>query len=198
MLNFVNITGKKEVKGFNEEVVIVCPTPGVFKLTPLVQKALDVADGDNALTLLHPEDTSRVFIAKGITGTPIVDEEGNVIKDGRGRSTFVEGSDFGAVLRTSSPGSVLLNLTAAAAWQAIGGDADKNKQFSLGEPVQGTVSTGRKDEDGNEILHTTQFFELIFKSSTDKLRREKGEASASTDEVEDVDFEEAQYEEEEI
>jgi hypothetical protein len=196
MLNFVNITGKKEVKGFNEEVVIVCPTPGEFRLTPLVQKLLDVKDGDNGLTLLHPEDASRVFLAKGIAGTPIIDADGNVLKDNRGRNKFVEGTEFGAILRNPE-GTPMLKLTAAAAWQAIGGDKMKNKVFSLAEPITGTVPTGQKDSQGNDILHTTEFFELIFKSETDKAVRKAKADGEVADEVEEG-YEEEAYETEEI
>ena len=194
MLQFINITGKKETKGFNDEVVIACPTPGDFRITPLVQAKLGLKDGDNALTVIHPEDSSRVFIAKGITGIPVSDENG-LVKDGRGRSIFEEGSEFGAILRPAAEGSQLLKLTASAAWQAIGGSADKNKHFSLAEGVEGTIPTGK----GNE-MHTTTFYELIFKSETNKMARKKKGVEGvegvedNSEEIED----DSEYMEEEI
>lgn len=195
---FTNITGKKETKGFSEPVVIVCPTPGEFRLTPLVQKQLDVQDGDFGLIVLHPNDSSIVLLAKGIAGVPMRDEEGNLIKDGRGRYTYEEGSGFGATLRTASEGSLNLKLTGAAGWNAVGGSVEKNQIFTLGEPIEGGVPTGAKDAAGEAVIHNTIFYPLVFKSSKDKAKRGEGKVSEGVvaDEA-DFDEDEPEYTEEE-
>lgn len=197
---FQNITGKKETKGFTEPVVIVCPTPGEFRLTPLVQKQLDIKDGDFGLIVLDPNDSSKVYIAKGVAGIPVRDEEGNLIKDGRGRYTYEEGSGFGATLRTASEGSLNLKLTGAAGWNAVGGNTEQNQLFLLGEGVEGAVPTGAKDAAGEDVLHSTVFYPLVFKSAKQKAVR-VASAGADVSQVEgpyeepEVDAEEFENEE---
>lgn len=177
---FTNITGKKETKGFNEEVVIASPTVGDFKLSPLAQKKLAVEDGDSILILTHPEDTTRVFIAKGVAGVPMRDEEGVIMKDGRGRVIYEEDTQFGAVLRPASEGSSNLKFTGAAGWHAAGGSEEHNTFFTLGEAIQAGVPTGRKDEKGDDEIHEANFFELIFKERKEKARRkDSGDTEAN-------------------
>lgn len=175
---FTNITGKKETKGYNEALVIACPTVGEFRITPLAQKQLDLKDGDAILINVHPEDTSRVFLAKGIAGVPVRDENDVIQKDGRGRTIYEEGSALGAVVRTASEGSVNLKFTGAAGWNALGGDSAKNKFYTLGEPIEGGIETGRETATGDKEVYNTLFFELIFKEEKAKSERKSGDASA--------------------
>lgn len=195
---FTNITGKKETKGFNEALVIACPTPGEFRITPMAAAQLGIKDGDSGLILLHPEDNTRVFLAKGRTGEVQRDENGAIVKDKRGRTVYVEGSQFGAVVRTASEGSVLLKLTGAAGWNAVGGNEEMNKEFTLAEGVEGGVPTGEKDANGDDVIHTTTFFELIFKAERPKMKRVKGEAGESVEAAYEADEVGADYEEEEV
>lgn len=184
---FTNITGKKETKGYNEALVIACPTVGEFRLTPLAQKQLDLKDGDAILINVHPEDTSRVFLAKGIAGVPVRDENGVIQKDGRGRTVYEEGSALGAVVRTASEGSVNLKFTGAAGWNALGAETSKNKFYTLAEPIEGGIETGRETETGDKEVYTTNFFELIFKEEKVKAERKAGEAAAEGDDFDEVD-----------
>ena len=196
---FTNITGKKETKGFTEPVVIVCPTPGEFRLSPLVQKQLDLQDGDFGLIVLHPNDSSIVLLAKGIAGVPMRDGENNLIKDGRGRFTYEEGSGFGAVVRTASEGSLNLKLTGSAGWNAVGGNTELSQMFLLGEPIEGGVPVGGNDAEGNPLIHSTTFYPLVFKSSKPKGRKEKvvaeGQDVANAQEAEFEEEEDGQEEE---
>lgn len=181
---FTNITGKKETKGFHEELVIATPTLGDFRLTPLAQKKLDVQDGDSILILTHPEDAERVFIAKGVAGKPMRNENGVIMKDGRGRVVYEEGSQFGAVLRPASEGNPLLKFTGAAGWNAAKGSEDHNTYFTLSEGVEAGVPTGGTDEKGDPEIHEAVFFELIFKERKVKAQRGGGtnDAGEETDE----------------
>ncbi len=196
---FTNITGKKETRGFHEALVIATPTVGDFKITPLAQKQLDIVDGDSVVLLTHPEDNSRVFLAKGIRGEEVRDADGKISKDGRGRTIYVENTGFGAVARPASEGSVNLKITGAAAWNAVKGNADMNKHFSLAEPIEGQVLTGRKDDNGDPEVHTTQFFELTFVREKEKSKRGEGKGTEGMTEAtsnEALDTEE--FEEEEV
>jgi hypothetical protein len=192
MKSFINITGKKEGKTYNEAVILVSPTAGEFRITPLIAKQLELADGDSALVVIDPDNTSQVYIAKGIKGELALGEDGNPVKDSRNRNTYVEGSQFGAIIREVKPGSSLLKLTAAAAWQAIGGDENFSQEFTLGEGEEGQVPTGKKDE-----LHTTTFYPLVFKAKKDKIVKTTGEArEAVVADANQIDAF-AEYEEEE-
>ena len=192
MLTFSNLTGKKNVKSFNEEVVIFSPTPGDLKITPLVAKKLGIVDGDCIITVENKqEEGMSVYIAKGITGTPVLDAQGNPVKSGNGRVIFEEGSDFGAIVRPASEGSPLLKATVSAAWAAVGGSTEVNKKFSLGEGVEAQVPTGRKDANGDDIMHITTFYPLEFAGETPKITRTKSENGVEVEEeVEEGDFQE--------
>lgn len=200
---FTNITGKKETRGFHEALVLATPTVGDFKVTPLAQKQLDIVDGDSVVLLTHPEDNTRVFLAKGIRGEEVRNEDGSIQKDGRGRTVYVENSGFGAVARPASEGSVNLKITGAAAWNAVKGNSEVNKHFTLAEPFEGQVATGRKDEKGDAEIHTAMFFELIFKE--EKAKSRKGEGKEKVEGIADADSgitegpsDEVEFEEEEI
>ena len=197
---FQNITGKKETKGFNEALIIACPTPGEFRITPMAADILNLADGDSGIVVIDPENKSQVYIAKGLTGVPVRDENGVIQKDDRGRVIYEEDSQFGAVIRTASEGSVLLKLTAAAAWNAVGGDKDFNKEFTLGEPIQGEVPMdGRKDEKGDPLLHSALFYPLEFKEARKKMNKKaKGEAGEGVEtEINDT-YEDPSFQEQEV
>lgn len=196
---FTNITGKKETKGYNEALVIACPTVGEFRITPMAQKQLDLKDGDAILINVHPEDTSRVFLAKGIAGVPVRDENGVIQKDGRGRTVYEEGSALGAVVRTASEGSVNLKFTGAAGWNALNGETSKNKFYTLGEAVEGGIETGRLTETGDKEIHETSFYELIFKEEKAKSERKSADADADEDDADEFDAENAgDFQEEEV
>lgn len=169
MKSFINITGKKEGKTYKEEVILLSPTTGEFRITPLVAKKLDLVDGDSALVVIDPDDKTQVYIAKGIRGQLALDEAGEPIKDTRNRNTYVEGTQFGAIIREVKEGSSLLKLTAAAAWTTLGGNEDEAQEFTLGEGEEGQVPNG--DE-----LHTTVFYPLVFKSKRPKIVRTKSES----------------------
>lgn len=196
---FTNITGKKETKGYNEALVIACPTVGEFRITPMAQKQLDLKDGDAILINVHPEDTSRVFLAKGIAGVPVRDENGVIQKDGRGRTVYEEGSALGAVVRTASEGSINLKFTGAAGWNALNGETSKNKFYTLGEAIEGGIETGRLTETGDKEIHETSFYELIFKEEKAKSERKSADADADEEEVDSFDAGNAgDFQEEEV
>jgi hypothetical protein len=193
MLKFVNITGKKESKLVNDVVVIGAPTSGQFKLTPATADLLQLTDGDSVLTVIHPDDRNRVFIAKGISGVPMLDADGEPMVDKRGRVIFEENTQFGALLSESVKGSGMLQFAAATAWNASGCDVDNNTVFTLGEGEEGEVETGNKNDEGEFETHTTVFYELILKEKKEKSRKSKSDDVSETQEVE---FEEGEEEEE--
>ena len=196
MLTFSNLTGKKNAKSFNEEVVIFSPTPGDIKITPLVAKKLGIVDGDCIITVENKQEEGMVvYLGKGITGVPVLDASGQPVKSGNGRVVFEEGSDFGAIVRPASEGSSLLKATISAAWAAVGGSIDFNKKFSLGEAVEAQVPTGKKDANGEDIMHITTFYPLEFLEETPKVTRTK--ADGTVEEVEE-DHKGGEYSEEEI
>lgn len=202
MLEFKNITGKKDGKVYNDETVLVSSTKGDFKITPLAAKKLEVKDGDFALLVVHPDDNKRLFITKGLDGVITRDENNVIQKDGRGRVLYEEGTGVGAVVRQASEGSPLLKVSATAAWNAAGGNADKVRTFRLGEGVEGTVPTGGTTETGDPETITGIFYELEFISERDKSARTVKTAKAEGEDTDVATAEEAveegEYEEEEI
>ncbi len=176
MKSFINITGKKEGKVYKEAVILVSPTVGEFRITPLVAKKLELVDGDSALVVIDPDNKEQVYIAKGIRGVLATNEVGAVIKDTRNRDTYEDGTQFGAIIREVKEGSTLLKLTAAAAWNALGGNENEAQEFTLGEGEEGQVPTGNGEE-----LHTTIFYPLVFKSKRNKILRTKGEDKGETE-----------------
>lgn len=177
MLNFVNLSGKKEQKVYNEAEVLITSTKGDIKLTPLVQTLLDVKDGDYLATVSPEGDSTTVYIAKGRTATPVLDEKGNQIKGANNHPLVVEGSGYGSVLRIASDGSPLLRTSAAVAWANAGGDVEKVKRFTLSEGIEGKVPTGNKNADGTDEIFEGVFYQLIFASEDKKAPRKvkKGE-----------------------
>lgn len=196
MLKFVSLAGRKEVKGYNEEEVILTSTKGNIRITPLVQAKLGVKDGDYLATVVLQDKEGNpifgeVYIGVGIKGKPVLDESGNEVKGKNNHTLVEEGSAFGSVLRIASDGSPLLSTSAAVAWSNAGGDKDKIKRFTLGEPQEGEVPTGNGDQ-----VHTTTFYKLIFKSEEPKMaRKAKGEGDEDEDLEDEVLEEEAIQEE---
>ncbi len=172
MKSFINITGKKEGKTYKEAVILLSPTTGEFRITPMIASQLGLTDGDSALVVIDPDNKDQVYIAKGIRGVLATDENGESIKDTRNRDTYVENSQFGAIIREVKEGSNLLKLTAAAAWNTLGGNDQEAQEFTLGEGEEGQVPTGNGEE-----LHTTVFYPLVFKSKRAKIVRARGEAT---------------------
>ena len=176
---FKNITGKKEGKTFNEPVVFASPTTGEFRITPKVQKILDIEDGDFMLTVVGPKDeqgNDTVFIGKGRKGVQLVDENGEPLRNKIGKFLYEEGTGFGAVARKSSERSPLLKFSGSAGWHALGCDNDSTSTYTLGEPIEGQTETGNGDE-----LFDGIFYQLVFKGKKAKVQR----ATSSTEE--DVD-----------
>lgn len=186
MLNFVNLSGKKEAKVYDSAEVLITSTKGDIRLTPLVQALLDVKDGDYLATV-SPTDANgnviagQVYIAKGKTATPVLDAAGNVVKGANNHPLVVEGSGYGSVLRISSEGSPLLRTSAAVAWANVGGDVEKVKRFTLSEGAEGQVPTGNKNADGSDEIFTGTFYQLIFASEDKKQARKVKKAVATTD-----------------
>ena len=170
MLTFKNLTGKKEQKGAYEEVVILSPTKGEFKLSPLVQEKLGVKKGDFGLVV---EDGGVVYIGKGKSGVAKLGEDGKPIKSDRNRTVFEE-DGFGGIISPAAEGSDLLRITAALGWVAAGGNKEFNRYFKLGEPVEAQVPTGEVDElTGEDVMFATTFYPLIHEKDIAKQKKEK-------------------------
>lgn len=201
MLKFTNITGKKEVKGFTEEVIIASPTPGSFKITPLAAKKLGVKDGSFAVIVTGEDEAGNAvaYIGKGLDGVPLLNEDGSHKKNDAGRVLFEENTASGAIVRQASAGSPLLNVTAAMAWQVAGADADNNTYFKLGEGVEGETKSGNVDENGEQIMITTTFFPLVLDRKEPKGVRKVKSTDAEGNEVEtEVSEEEDDFTSEEV
>lgn len=189
-MKFVNITGKKETKGFSGAVVQTTCTTGDFKISPAAAEQLGIKDGNNVLFVQDP-DTKVTYIAKGIDSTPVYNEDGSVTRDLRGRQVFEEGSGVGAVARPSAEGSINFKVTGAFAWSQLGGNANMLRDFTLGEPETDELPTGNGDE-----TVTTLFYPLVFKSEKPKMARggEKGNITTTTAVATDVETEATEVE----
>ena len=172
MLQFQSLTNKKNTKTYSESVVIAGPTPGELKLTPMAAEVLGLVEGDNVAVVVA---NGKVYLGKGINGTPIIGEDGKQLKTKTGKKVCQPNSSFGATLG-SQENSVLLKCSAQAGWDTLGGKETANIYFSIDEPVEGQVPTGNKDASGEDIMHTTEFFGLTFKEEKAKApRKDKGE-----------------------
>lgn len=179
MLQFQSLTNKKNTKTYSESVVIAGPTPGELKLTPMAAEKLGLVEGDNVAVVVA---NGKVYLGKGINGTPIIGEDGKQLKTKTGKKVCQPNSSFGATLG-SQENSVLLKCSAQAGWDTLGGKETANIYFSIDEPVEGQVPTGNKDASGEDIMHTAEFFGLTFKEEKAKApRKDKGEED--TDRVE--------------
>ena len=185
MLQFKNITGKKESKSFTHPVIIANSTKGEWRIAPPIQELLDLKDGDFAVMVEHPDDPKRVFIGKGVRGVAVIDEAtGKQAVDGRGRLKYEDNTCFGAVVRPASEGSSMFKLTVASAWNKLSGNEETNDYFTLSEGQEAEVPSDILDENGDPTMHKTMFYELIFKESKAKAKR----TAAGTEEEEDEDF----------
>lgn len=194
-LKFVNITGKKKQTGEFGEVVITTSTPGQFRMSLKVAEKLGIVDGDNLVAVMPAGALDRVFIGKGITGEKLLDENGKVIIDKRGREVVKENTAFGATCRQSG---AVISFSVADAWERIGGNTEEVKSFTIGEGIETEIETTLSDENG-AVMHPTTVFELIFKDSKPKSVRGKRAEGAEAQDLEDVNFEEEEgFEEEEI
>jgi hypothetical protein len=174
MLVFKNITGKKEAKTFNHEVVMAVTTKGEFRLTPKVQQKLDIRENDSIVVLTTEDPETRkvsVYLAKGLKGEPQLDENGKEVRDGRGRVVYKENTGFGALTRPASEGSSLFKLTAAGAWNILSGKSDSVEYFTLGEGIPVSLETELKNEAGETVMCETVAYELIFKESKPAKKR---------------------------
>lgn len=207
MLVFKNITGKKEAKTFNHEVVMAVTTKGEFRLTPKVQQKLDVRENDSIVVLTTEDPETRkvsVYLAKGLKGEPQLDENGKEVRDGRGRVVYKENTGFGALTRPASEGSSLFKLTAAGAWNILSGKSDSVEYFTLGEGIPTSLETDLQNEAGEPIMCDTVAYELIFKESKPAKKRtvkaksenesDRTDSNINSKEEEEVEFEDEDLE----
>lgn len=172
-LVFENLVGRRETKGESEAVVMAEVTKGNFRISSDVAAELGITDG-SFVVMQHEKNSDKVYIGKGKDGVAVVDENGNYVLDARGHRTYEEGKEgFGALAREITPGSGVIRTSVSAAWAAIGGDADKKKLFTLGEPVTAALPTG------NGTFSTT-LYPLEFLREEDKMERT---ASASKEDA---------------
>jgi len=191
MLQFKNITGKKETKSFTHPVIIANSTKGEWRIAPPIQEKLEIVEGDFVIMVEHPEDNKRVFIGKGVKGVPVIDAAtGKQAVDGRGRLVYEDNTCFGAVVRPASEGSSMFKLTVASAWNKLSGNEETLDYFTLSEGIEGEIPSDIVDENGDSTMHVTTLYELKFKESKAKTKREKkGEEGAEEEEEDDATFE---------
>jgi hypothetical protein len=171
-MKFINITGKKETKGFEAGAVVVqtTSTKGDFRLSPGAAEKLGIVNGSFVVTV-QDEESKVVYVAKGIAGTPVMDGDKQAV-DKRGRKVFEEGTCLGALARPSAEGSLNLSFAATYAWQQVGGNEKEIVSFSLGEPVEDVIE---HPVTGEEV--PTLFYPLVPAGSKPKQERKnsKGE-----------------------
>lgn len=139
-LQFENLVGKREAKTNLEEVIIAEVTAGSYRITPLAAAKLGITDADN-VTVQKAGD--QYYIGKGLPGVAKVDENGDYVLDNRGHRVFEEGSEgFGASTREISAGSNVFRFSNAASWQGLG-SSDAKKIYTLGEPIEANLPTGK-------------------------------------------------------
>lgn len=181
MLVFQSLTNKKNTKTYNEALVIAGPTSGNLKLTPLAAEKVGVKAGDNlAVVVLE----GKVYIGAGINGVPVNGEDGKQLTTKTGKKVVEPGSSYGSTLGAQE-NSVLLNASAQAGWDTLGGSENANRYFTLEEGVEGMVPTGNKDANDQDIMHTGTFFGLVFQKEVTKAPRKSSKAADDEDEDED-------------
>lgn len=187
MLNFTNITGKKETKGFDSAIVQATATSGDFKISPLAAQALGVKAGD-FLVFQNAADSegqyAGTYIGKGITGVAKTNEDGTVAKNKIGRTLYEDNTGWGAVTAPYAEGSTNLKVSGSMAWKALGGDSENLFDFELGEAVSVSLPTDLKDENGEVVMCSTTLFPLVLKEK--KAKQAKGpktEGVAKSEEV---------------
>lgn len=204
MLKFTNLTGRRSstTKVTDDPIVVASSVKGQFQIYPTVAKALQIEDGDSVLLVVgENEETGEkdVFIAKGKTGTPVKDENGEIKKDKVHRTIFEENSRFGAMVREKTEGSEILVCTVTSAWEAVGGAKDRTITLSVDvdNGIESEVETGNEEYP----THQSEFFKLeVEKVDVKEEKEEEGEEEdASVSERQEVETEEEEdYPNEEI
>lgn len=175
-LQFFNLVGLREQKGGDEAVIMLEPTRGNFRVSPEYAKQLGITDGSFVtVQVAEVNGVKTVFIGKGKDGVVEKDEEGNDKVDGRGRKIYAE-DGFGASVREIRPGSNIFRFSVTAGWDALNGDTEKRKYFTLGEGIEVTLPTG----DG---VHSTTLYPLTFEREEDKLVRSTSEVANDEESV---------------
>lgn len=169
MLTFASLTGRRGKKEYTEPYLIASPTSGEFKITPKVAEQLELKDGSMvAVAILD----NKVYIAKGKEGTPLLDEEGNIVRDKRGRQKFEEDTAFGVIVRATVPGGNLFKFTSSKAWHMLGGNKNENIMFTIGEGVEGELP--EEETKIENYTHKAVFYPLVEASRKAKTVREAG------------------------
>jgi hypothetical protein len=84
----------------------------------------------------------------------------------------------------------MFKLTVASAWNKLSGNEETLDYFTLSEGIEGEIPSDIVDENGDSTMHVTTLYELKFKESKAKAKREKkGEEGAEEEEEDDATFE---------
>ena len=178
-LQFFNATGVRQNKAVNEEVIIAESTRASFRLMPAVVAKLGIKDGDYVTMQIGKDENGviqGVFIGKGKNAVYSTDENGNFILDSRKRKVEDE-PGFGALASEQTPGSNILKISVASAWDVLG-SSDVKKHFTLSE--EGTTVP---HPIGNSEFHTTTLYKLEFLKDEAKVVRQSKKAGEGNDEV---------------
>jgi hypothetical protein len=173
-LQFFNATGIRQPKSVNEDVLIAESTRASFKIMPAVCAKLGIQDGDY-VTMQFTKDANGVvdgvYVGKGKNAIFKKDEDGNFMLDERKRKIAdVEG--FGALASELTPGTNVLKISVASAWDVLG-NSDVKKHYTLAEEgVTAAIPIG------NGEYHTTILYRLDFLRDEEKVvRASKGEGA---------------------
>lgn len=186
-LVFSPLTNRRgiQLKDYKDPVIIRSSGRGDFKITPKVAKELEVEDGSAMVVV---ELGGQIYVARGMDGKPIMNDDGEQVTDARGRRQFEKDSLYGVLLTPTSEGSRLLKLTATKAWEMLesvkdgeGNEVDTENNvvsFTLGKGVEGTIPEDKTGIKG--YAHEATFYPLEYHS-----HRLKRGAGSSEDEDED-------------
>ena len=156
MMQFRKLTNVRPTKELGTQVV-VSPTMGQFKVTPLAAKLIGVTAGSYLAIVMDEADNA--YAVKGAEG------------------------DGGKLAAGNKNGGGSLTLSAANAWEELGGDKDFNIHCDIS--AETSVSVAATDEEGNEIegAEPTVYFLLTEVERTAKQVRKKKEVAEGDNEV---------------
>lgn len=177
-LQFFNATGARQPKAINEDVIIAESTRASFKIMPSVAAKLGIKDGDCVTMQITKDENgvaTGVYIGKGKNHVYETDAEGNFVMGDRNRKKIAK-EGFGSTVAESTPGTNVLKVSVAAAWDVVGNE-DLKKVYELSaEPIAVSLPIG------NGEFFSTDLYKLEFVKDEPKAER-IGKAKVSTDAV---------------
>lgn len=194
--NFKPLVNVRTQKDEFSDKMIATSVTGAFRIPPKVATLIGLQEYET-LSLFSDtnEETNEtfVFLAKGHSGTPLLNADGtHQVTETRGTIIYDESDPSdGALVRETTEGSKMLTCTSAGAWKALGGS--KSKELELDIESIGVMSYPLPS--GNFI--EGEVFELKVVNERPIVKR-KSKGASDVEDVEDAEMEDASFQEEEV